>query len=57
MSQLQRFLSGLIKDPDRLSQILQQISQTANNVPRQMWLWERYSRFIAMYDVLEEVSR
>lgn len=57
MSQLQRLLSGLIKDPDRLSQILQQISQTANNVPRQMWLWERYSRFIAMYDVLEEVSR
>lgn len=54
-NQLQKLLSGLIKDADKLSQILQQISQIASNVPMQMWLWERYSRFIAMYDVLKEV--
>jgi hypothetical protein len=28
-----------------------------NNVPMELKLWERYSRFVAFYSVLEEVSR
>lgn len=57
LSQLQKILSNLVKDQNKINQILQQISQVANNVPERIWLWERYSRFIAIYETLEEVSQ
>ncbi|MEN3008224.1 O-antigen ligase family protein [Pseudothermotoga sp.] len=57
LSQLQKILSNLVKDQNKINQILQQISQVVNNVPERIWLWERYSRFIAIYETLEEVSQ
>lgn len=56
-NELQRLVAGTVKDQNRLNQILQDVTAVLNDVPLNLKLWERYSRFVAFYGVLEEVSQ
>jgi len=57
INEVQRLLSSVIKDQNKLNQAVQEIKFVVNNVPMALKLWERYSRFVAFYNVLEEVSQ
>jgi hypothetical protein len=57
LNEVQRLLSNVIKDQNKLNQAVQDMTNVVNNVPMELKLWERYSRFVAFYSVLEEVSR
>ncbi|MDI6863276.1 MAG: hypothetical protein QMC97_07860, partial [Pseudothermotoga sp.] len=57
INEVQRLLSNVIKDQNKLNQAVQEIKVVVNNVPMALKLWERYSRFVAFYNVLEEVSQ
>lgn len=57
INEVQRLLSNVIKDQNKLNQAVQEIKVVVNNVPMALKLWERYSRFVAFYSVLEEVSQ
>ncbi|MGE0032336.1 MAG: O-antigen ligase family protein, partial [Pseudothermotoga sp.] len=56
-NEVQRLFANVIKDQDRLNQAVQEIKSVVNSVPLALKLWERYSRFVAFYTILEEVSR